>query len=318
MHAYSTALGESPPPAPRGFFGHDNLIGEIIGHAENLTSLALVGAGGIGKTSISLTVLHHDRIVKRFGDNRRFIRCDQFPATRAHFLARLSKVIGAGIEDPQGLDPLLPFLSSKEIFLVIDSAESILDPQEVGEPEIFRVVEELGRFSNVCLCITSRVATIPQDFQCLDVPPLSIDAARSIYYRVCGSAPRPPGRIDNVLEQLGFHPFLVTSLGTIARQNNWNHSQLVKQWAQHNMHVFQTKYSGRPVKKWLRRQAASLLSLGNRRVDDSWLRLHNWALSSGATLSSYDWRLGPDHAHTWYSVCIGRFHVLPCSFVSHM
>jgi len=38
------------------------LIEEIIGLAEDLTPIALIGAGWIGKTSIALTVLHDNRI----------------------------------------------------------------------------------------------------------------------------------------------------------------------------------------------------------------------------------------------------------------
>ena len=221
------SLGELPPPAPRDCFGRDELIEKIVAFAENLTPVALIGAGGIGKTSIALTALHHNRIQQRFGESRRFIRCDQFPASPSHFLARLSEVIGAGIENPEDLTPLRPLLSSQEMFIILDNAESILDPKELGVKEIYSIVEELCQFEKLSLCITSRVTTVPPRCERPEIPPLSMEAACDIFYGIPHNAGRS-SVVNNLLERLDFHALSIKLLATTASHNGWDHNQVAK------------------------------------------------------------------------------------------
>ncbi|KAJ7055185.1 hypothetical protein C8F01DRAFT_462690 [Mycena amicta] len=76
------------PPSPSIFHGRDTQVDEILkSFVDTVPRIAILGTGGIGKTSLALRILHDPYIVARYSERRFFIPCEA--ATTKDELIRL-------------------------------------------------------------------------------------------------------------------------------------------------------------------------------------------------------------------------------------
>jgi len=176
----SGLLAEFPPPRSRNasphnlpsevtdFVGRMREIAEVTKILETTRLLTLAGPGGTGKTRLALRIAN--KVLSRFTGGVYFVPLDTIRDPE-RVIAAIGRAIGVNETDARPIfDVLVEYLAAKEILLVLDNFEQVLN----AAPLVSKLLTNCGQLR---VLVTSRAILRIAGERVYDVPPLDLPSA---------------------------------------------------------------------------------------------------------------------------------------------
>ena len=209
------------PPPPSIFFGRDELRDQLVKviTTNEPARVAILGTGGIGKTSLSLIALHSKPVEDLFGIRRFFIRCDAAPTPQGLLSAIAAKL------NLTGEDLLSQIIESFEAedgrsLVVLDNFETCWEPF-ASRSEVENILNRIASVPKVVLVITLRGSERPLGpnwtrpfFPALE--PLDQISARLTFLSISDAAEDDPS-VGKLLHHLGNLPLAIALMANLAQ-----------------------------------------------------------------------------------------------------
>ncbi|KAJ7779632.1 hypothetical protein B0H16DRAFT_1279092, partial [Mycena metata] len=207
------------PGEPKIFHGRDSELADILKlFSQGTPRIAILGAGGMEKTSLARTVVHHEEVTTKYHGNRFFVTCDT-----ASSKSELAGLIGAHL----GLKPdklvrfhltravLKHFSSGPPSLLILDNLETVWEPTK-SRQEIEEFLSLLMNINSLALMITMCGAERPSKVQWTrpflqPLSPLAQDAARKMFIDIADNK-HPLEEVDQILGLTGNIPLSISLL----------------------------------------------------------------------------------------------------------
>jgi len=151
------------PREPLLMVGRDNAVRELSALLKKQRFVSIVGAGGIGKTTIALTLAY--RMLTEFQDGARFLDLGAVEDSRL-LASLLASQLGLVTVSDQPLPVILAFLRERRMLLVFDSCEHLIEATAALAETIFCNAPQ------VHILVTSREALRAEGEQVHHLPPL--------------------------------------------------------------------------------------------------------------------------------------------------
>ncbi len=218
-------------PARPDLVGRDGEVASLAAAwlATPPQPVAVLGAPGIGKSTICLAALHDDRVAARFADRRWFIRCDGARSAGA-LLSGLAAELGVIGDGPGSVvDRVCAALGAGLAVVVLDNFETPWTADPLPTEELLRT---LAAIPQVGVAVSSRGTGRPAGLRWGDfamVSPLGLAEARRLFLAVAGPGFAADPRLDELLAGLDGVP-LAVELMAYAAQGQPDLAEVAARW----------------------------------------------------------------------------------------
>ena len=226
------AAGRGRLPARPDLVGRDGEVAALVQAwlAVPPEPVAVLGAPGIGKSTICLAALHDGQVRERFGDRRWFIRCDGATSAGA-LLSGLAAELGVtGDGSPGGAaERVCAVLGAGLAVLVLDNFETPWTADPLPVEELLRMIAAVPQ---AAVALTSRGTGRPAGLRWRDfamLSPLPLADARRLFLAVAGPGLAADPRLDELVAGLDGVP-LAVELMAYAAQGQPDLGEVAQRW----------------------------------------------------------------------------------------
>ncbi|KZV82323.1 hypothetical protein EXIGLDRAFT_778726 [Exidia glandulosa HHB12029] len=246
---YSSEL----PASPKILHGRDEelirLVALVVDRSRPIR-VAIMGAGGLGKTTLATAVIQHVEVATTFG-TRRFLVTAEAAAGVDDLLTGMLTTFGLEASSDPLTSLLQHFRSHERTLLVIDNLETIWNSANAQQRRITEdVLSKLDNVTSLTLIITCRGAELPPDIDWANrdavvLSTLSPEAALATFTDIAGDAPAPDQPIrDALLKEVDYMPLAVTLLARLVARGK-QLRDLDRRWNSVHTGMLRTQPNGR-------------------------------------------------------------------------
>ena len=236
----SDTMVQQMPLKPAVFHGRDVIIEEItqLLIKEETSRVCILGAGGMGKTSVSLGVVEQPLIKTRFlPENIVWVPCIE--ATSATLLLEIlctQLQVPGNIGQPT-IEKIISLLatSTQPRLILLDNFETPYNGLDGAQKQVEDTLRRLTMLSNVAILVTMRGRYPPCDeaikWQSKEIQPTDEGACLRIYRSIFPDSENDPD-VDRLLGILGHMPFAVALMARLAKEGQSTAKELILAWSE--------------------------------------------------------------------------------------